>query len=229
MKSSGPKFDRPVVSRPAAIAAGLKRYNTGKPCRHGHMSDRWVLDTKCVECVRIRNNKFRRDNPVLRRAAEKRQRDKDPNKHQAKNQRWRDKTGYSWSKVYPDKRRKVARTKYAADPEPARVRNRAFHARRPDVRKMLSAERRARELAAKGEFQYSHVLELLASQGSLCANPYCVKNIADCYTIDHKTPLTRGGSNWPRNLQLLCSPCNSSKWTKTQSEWLRSLRRKHRN
>ncbi len=227
MKSFGRKSRFVVIERPVAKAAGLKRYNTGMPCINGHMSDRWVLDTKCVECVGLRNNAFRRKNPVLRRAAEKRQRDKDPTKHRIKNNQWRAKTGYHWGKMHPDKRRKAAKATYAINPEPKRTRNRAFHVRRPDVRKILNIKRRARRLDAPGTFSNSDVVEFLHKQRYLCANPFCVTNIRDRYTIDHKTPIIRGGSNWPRNLQLLCSPCNSSKWTKTQSEWLRSLRRKH--
>jgi 5-methylcytosine-specific restriction endonuclease McrA len=33
-------------------------------------------------------------------------------------------------------------------------------------------------------------------------------------------PLSRGGSNWPSNLQLLCKTCNSSKNNRTMEEWL---------
>jgi 5-methylcytosine-specific restriction endonuclease McrA len=30
-------------------------------------------------------------------------------------------------------------------------------------------------------------------------------------TYDHKTPLVRGGSNLPSNIQVLCQPCNGTK------------------
>lgn len=40
---------------PSVVArrAGEKRYNTGKPCRFGHMSDRYTNSTRCVECVKL--------------------------------------------------------------------------------------------------------------------------------------------------------------------------------
>ena len=37
--------------------------------------------------------------------------------------------------------------------------------------------------------------------------------------VDHKLPKSRGGTDHPDNLQLLCSGCNRSKGTKTMAEW----------
>jgi 5-methylcytosine-specific restriction endonuclease McrA len=36
----------------------------------------------------------------------------------------------------------------------------------------------------------------------------------DELTVDHVIPLSVGGTNWLKNLQPLCSSCNSSKHTK---------------
>ncbi len=45
-----------LISRKTAKAHGLKRYFTGKPCRNGHIAQRYVLSCgPCVECIRIRN------------------------------------------------------------------------------------------------------------------------------------------------------------------------------
>jgi hypothetical protein len=38
-----------AITRSDAMALGLKRYNTGKPCKHGHLSDRAVKG-ECIEC-----------------------------------------------------------------------------------------------------------------------------------------------------------------------------------
>ncbi len=42
------------VSKPSSAAEarsiGLKRYFTGKPCRHGHVADRFASSWACVEC-----------------------------------------------------------------------------------------------------------------------------------------------------------------------------------
>lgn len=34
-----------------AKALGLRIYNTGKPCKHGHSSDRYVGNSGCVKCL----------------------------------------------------------------------------------------------------------------------------------------------------------------------------------
>lgn len=41
-------------------------------------------------------------------------------------------------------------------------------------------------------------------------------------TVDHVHPFSRGGLTVPRNLQLLCKPCNSSKSAHTMEEWAQS-------
>lgn len=35
----------------AAKAAGLKRYSTGKPCKHGHVAERMTHSGTCVPCL----------------------------------------------------------------------------------------------------------------------------------------------------------------------------------
>ena len=39
-----------VISYQEAKANGLKRYFTGKPCKHGHVADRFVSTCGCTEC-----------------------------------------------------------------------------------------------------------------------------------------------------------------------------------
>ena len=42
-----------VILRAAAKAAGLGKYFTGKPCKRGHVCERWTTTGMCVECARI--------------------------------------------------------------------------------------------------------------------------------------------------------------------------------
>src|SRR5271157_247897 len=57
----------PLISRQEAKAQGLKRYFTGKPCKHGHVAERLVLDGNCLGCARISAKKgsanYRKNRP----------------------------------------------------------------------------------------------------------------------------------------------------------------------
>ena len=49
--------------RNAAILAGENVYFTGKPCKYGHISNRYVTNSQCVECLKIRTAKTRERSP----------------------------------------------------------------------------------------------------------------------------------------------------------------------
>lgn len=67
-----------VITKADAIKQGLTRYYTGKPCKHGHISERQVANRQCCECLRIANltdqhknmvrlsQRKRRQDPALR-------------------------------------------------------------------------------------------------------------------------------------------------------------------
>src|SRR5579859_512216 len=40
-----------VISRKDAHARGLKRFYTGKPCKGGHLSERYVVNGGCIACI----------------------------------------------------------------------------------------------------------------------------------------------------------------------------------
>ena len=61
-----------LISCAEAKALGLKRYFTGKPCKHGHVAERWVGD----HAYKIRSRL------AAKRAA-------DPQKHRGYMRRWR--------------------------------------------------------------------------------------------------------------------------------------------
>lgn len=44
------EMNNQVISRKDAISQGLKRYFTGEPCKHGHISERYVCNNRCYSC-----------------------------------------------------------------------------------------------------------------------------------------------------------------------------------
>lgn len=54
-----------IISRAEAIAKGLPRYSTGKPCKHGHVAWRRTKDCICSDCQKIIRAKWRNENRDL--------------------------------------------------------------------------------------------------------------------------------------------------------------------
>lgn len=50
-----------IISREEAHAKGLKHFYTGKPCKYGHDSPRFVTTSGCVKCGVLRSRKFAAD------------------------------------------------------------------------------------------------------------------------------------------------------------------------
>lgn len=98
---------------------------------------------------------------------------------------------------------------YAANPEKARRRQREYYQRNPDAVKAAAARSRAKRQNAPGRWTAADIRRIFAAQKGRCA--MCRVSIRKGYHIDHIVALANGGTNWPRNLQLLCEPCNLHK------------------
>jgi 5-methylcytosine-specific restriction endonuclease McrA len=81
--------------------------------------------------------------------------------------------------------------------------------------------RRARVRMAEGSHTADDIKEIYSLQKGKCA--CCRKKVGDRYHIDHIQPLSKGGSNWPNNLQLLCPPCNIRKSDRDPIDHMQSM------
>lgn len=115
---------------------------------------------------------------------------------------------------------KVYREKKRASGEKT-VRARKFEPDR-EMRNLIFRRFRAKKMGAAGDHTVYDVARLLESQKHLCV--YCKTNVKYGYHVDHITPLARGGSNGPENIQILCPRCNVRKRDKTHDEFIDFLR-----
>jgi hypothetical protein len=51
-----------IITRKEAIALGLSRYFTGKPCKRGHVTERCVGNALCIECAYQLSHQWRIEN-----------------------------------------------------------------------------------------------------------------------------------------------------------------------
>lgn len=108
----------------------------------------------------------------------------------------------------------------ADNPDKTAIRNRTRYKTDPLPWKKASSKRRALFFAAEGSFVPGDIHELFKMQRGKCAN--CgITLTKQNYEIDHIMPLSKGGSNWPANLQLLCRKCNRRKHAKHPADFAR--------
>ena len=96
--------------------------------------------------------------------------------------------------------RKRAVAKYLSKAE-----NRAKH-------RIACSRRKLREAGTEGSHTAEQMLNKLNVQCGECL--YCRKDITGSYTVDHIIPISKGGTDWIENIQLLCKSCNSRKHNK---------------
>lgn len=89
----------------------------------------------------------------------------------------------------------------------------------PEKVKKYAQAKNHRRRSAAGRFTAAHIDSIFKAQRAKCAS--CRRSIKLGFEIDHIIPIAKGGSNWPRNLQLLCRPCNASKQARDPIEFMR--------
>lgn len=102
----------------------------------------------------------------------------------------------------------------------------AYRVAEKDKIRIYTVTRRAKKRGAEGSFTAAEVRELFNQQQGKCV--YCQIPLNESFHRDHIIPLSRGGSNFISNIQLLCGSCNSSKHSKTAEEfivWLERVKR----
>jgi 5-methylcytosine-specific restriction endonuclease McrA len=106
---------------------------------------------------------------------------------------------------------------YHENKEACDARMRAQYHANPEPYVQRANDRRARVRDAEGSYTKADVARIFLLQKGRCAA--CRISIKVKKHVDHIIPLSRGGSNFPANIQLLCPPCNHSKGAKHPIAW----------
>ena len=125
---------------------------------------------------------------------------------------------------HKEKRLTAARSWRQANPDIVRDLAAAYRVKNPELIAALKRNYKARKKAAPGTHTGDDVKALYASQNGYCANSCCSLDLGGGYHVDHIQPLSKGGSNYPENLQLLCPSCNLSKKDKDPAVFVAEAR-----
>jgi 5-methylcytosine-specific restriction endonuclease McrA len=80
------------------------------------------------------------------------------------------------------------------------------------IKRAKLARKRSLKLGIKGYFTRRTIENLYAEQRGKCA--CCGEYLNGKFEVDHIIPLSRGGTNFPENIQLLKPICNKRKAAK---------------
>lgn len=188
-----------MSARKIAQASNAKQYESGKPCRQGHLSPRFTRNGECVVCSYKRNAEWVADVENKKAIA-------------ARVRVYRAEHAERYSEIYKRYRSENA--------EKVKAKEAKYLRDNPEKARAKCARRRARKLGAEGSHTPEQVATLLVTQKFKCA--ICRTNIKGRHQEDHIVALTAGGSDYISNIQLLCKSCNSSKGCRDQIDWART-------
>jgi 5-methylcytosine-specific restriction endonuclease McrA len=139
-----------------------------------------------------------------------------------------------------EEKKQSLKRRYHSDLEKSRERNRASYEKHSSIRREYAKAYRQqnpekskaarsvgkhRRRSAEGGFTSKDILQMLESQSKQCV--YCKIDISLSYHVDHKVPLSRGGTNHLYNIQLLCPKCNLSKHTCDHETFIKRIGMKY--
>src|SRR5207237_14405 len=125
-----------------------------------------------------------------------------------------------WRQRHPDQHAAEGRAYYARNKKRLDLRNSAYNRANPEVVRAKWQNYRARRAAAQGSFTAKQWLELVAQYHRRCA--YCGEQAI--LVVEHRVPLSRGGTNSINNILPACRPCNYRKHRLSDDEFRTRMR-----
>ena len=161
---------------------------------------------RCRSCESARRRKIYSENENHRQ------------KRLASNRKSREKQGR-----YLEKRQEYDRKYTEQNLEKVKASKREWDKRNPEVRRMCARNRRAKVRGLPGKCSTSQWEARVAYYGNRCRYCGCDGKM----TVDHRIPVSRGGTGFPANLVPACLSCNSRKCDMTELEYVDYMRRRN--
>lgn len=220
-------MENQVITREEAKTAGLRFYFTGDPCKHGHVAQRNVKTTACVECHRQhqRADREKRRAFLCKRSREDyaQRRSENPSLHEKALERRR-----QWYEQNKDRALEVHRRYREKNGDKVIARVRRYTEQNPHMKLEKDAKRRAsvrnRIPAWFGEFDQF----VMQEAADLSIRRYDATGTK--WHVDHMIPLLArkvSGLHCATNLQVIPAATNLRKKNKPMftepGEWIGAL------
>lgn len=213
-------YEGPVISLEEAKVQGLKFFFTGKRCKHGHLSPRYIQRT-CLYCQLIKAQKQRLDDPEKHKASAKEWRENNPDKVKENFAKWasenvdflkeKEKIRYAtnpegerkradiWLKANPERVKEGRKRRYRADPEKHREQKRNWVANNPE--KAKAAKQRDYQNNIENYRKHRRIRRALAKNAEGNYTDSDVKSIMNsqgykCYYCRQKLDLVSKPQPW---------------------------------
>jgi hypothetical protein len=204
-----------IITRKQAREQGLTRYFTGKPCKNGHIAERFASKGICLECNRAHNTALREDGYHRDYYAKRMETDEgfrqakrnDAKKHYhavMKHDADRMTRHYERVAAYQQENREVCN----------RVR-RAFNARNPGYDRIYTAAYRAKQKQAVAQLT---AVEMQQIRAIYRLRAKLSNETGTLFHVDHRIPISRGGLHHPDNLWVIPATENLRKHNKLPEE-----------
>ena len=192
------------MKRAEAKSLGLKTYNTGKPCKHGHFADRYTIGAKCVDCTAAQSTVWRIANPEKQLASAQKWIENNREIHNIRVKRWQ--------ATNKDKVRKNAKAWVKANPEKVAAKTKRYRQAHPDQATAMAVASVARRAKRVPQWLTSDDRWLMREAYKLAK--LRTQLFGFIWEVDHIIPL-RGefvsGLHVPTNLQVIPKTENRNK------------------
>lgn len=189
---------------------------------------------ECAPCRRAVSKRYYDRNAENRRVAARQRRIENPEQYRASQAKYRERHAEeraaatrAWRATNRDRVRAYQREAARHDPEANRAKVRRWAAENPEqataLRRAANSRRRARLRGAVTDDHSPHdIFQRDDGQCQISLHPDCRGQMELSRTsewhIDHRQPLSRGGSHTRDNVQLSCDRCNRFKGARTMEE-----------
>lgn len=192
------------MKRAEAKALGLKFYRTGKPCKHGHLSERYASTTVCVECIKIQSTEWRKNNPEKYSASMRKWIENNREIHGTRVKRWQT--------ANKDKIRDIQKAWVAANPEKVKAKTLRYIKKHPEAYTAKAATSVARRAKRVPQWLTSEDRWLMREAYNLAK--LRTRMFGFTWEVDHIIPLRAklaSGLHVPTNLQVIPKTENRNK------------------